>query len=253
MHKLVATLGVAALAATSASLVAGCGSSGSSDSSSNSSQATTGASTTPPAVPSRFAAEVSNPWFPLKPGTTLTYRGVKDGKPSRDVFAVTRATKVIEGVRTTVVSDRLYAAGKLAERTLDYYAQDEAGNVWYFGEDTAELDPSGKVTSTSGTWRAGVKGARAGIFMPADPRPGQSGQQEFYKGEAEDRFRVVSVSTPVRTPGASTSRGLLTAEWTPLEPGVLDHKLYVRGVGTALEQTVKGGDERNTLVAVTRP
>ncbi len=240
------------LALGAAALVAGCGSSGSSSSDSMRSAPATRGSSAPPAVPRRFATTVDNPWFPLEPGTTLLYRGVKDGKPSRDVFTVTRATKTIQGVRTTVVSDRLFQKGKLAERTSDYYAQDEAGNVWYFGEDTAELAPSGKVTSTSGTWRAGVKGARPGILMPADPRPGQTGQQEFFRGEAEDRFRVLSLSAPVRTPAASTTRGLLTAEWTPLEPGVLDHKLYVRGVGTALEQTVKGGDERNTLVAIRR-
>jgi hypothetical protein len=231
-------------------LVAGCGSGGTKSTTPKPAPTSLSAA---PAVPARFAAAVDNPWFPLKPGTTLVYRGVKDGKPSRDVFAVTRATKVIRGVRCTVVSDRLYLRGKLGERTSDYYAQDMAGNVWYFGEDTAELDPSGKVTTTEGTWRAGVNGARPGIFMPADPRPGQSGQQEFYKGQAEDHFRVVSLSAPVKTPGASSTRGLLTEEWTPLEPGVLDHKLYVRGVGTALEQTVKGGDERNTLESVRRP
>jgi hypothetical protein len=200
----------------------------------------------------RFAGRVDNPWFPLAPGTTLVYRGIKDGKHSRDVFDVSHATTVVDGVRCTVVSDRLYLEGRLEERTTDWYAQDVAGNVWYFGEDTAELDARGHVRSRSGTWRAGRDGARAGIFMPAHPHVGQTGIQEYLKGQAEDHFRIRGLRARVRTPGASSHRALLTEEWTPLEPGVIDHKYYVRGVGTVLEKTVKGGDELNRLVSVRR-
>jgi len=112
--------------------------------------------------------------------------------------------------------------------------------------------PKGKVTSREGSWQAGVNGAREGIYIPGHPRVGQSALQEYYKGHAEDHFRVKSLSAHVKTPGASSNQALLTEEWTPLEPGVLDHKLYVRGVGTVLEQTVKGGDERNALISVRR-
>ena len=200
--------------------------------------------------PAGFVSRVDNPWFPLRPGTSYVYRGVKDGKPSRDVVTVTAQTKPIEGVRCTVVRDRLYLAGRLAERTTDWYAQDEAGNVWYFGEATAELDAKGSVTSTEGSWQAGVHGARPGIVMPAHPRVGQRFRQEYYKGHAEDHFEVLSLSATVRTPAASSRHALLTKEWTPLEPGVIDHKLYVRGIGTAKEETVKGGVERAVLVTV---
>jgi hypothetical protein len=209
-----------------------------------------------PASPSRnpdpagFVAQVSNPWFPLRPGTAYFYRGVKDGRPSRDVFVVTARTKRIQGVRCTVVRDRLYLRGRLEERTEDWYAQDEAGDVWYFGEATAELNRDGSVRTTEGSWQAGVDGARAGIFMPARPHPGEAGLQELYEGHAEDHFRVLSSSAEVHTPAASSRRALLTREWTPLEPGVVDHKLYVRGIGNVLEQTVKGGDERNELVSI---
>jgi hypothetical protein len=210
-----------------------------------------GAPTAPPS-PDGFAAHVDNPWFPLRPGTTEVYRGIKEGQPSRDVFTVTARTRVIQGVRCTVVRDRLYLRGRLEERTQDWYAQDNAGNVWYFGEATAELNPDGSVRSTEGSWQSGVAAARAGIFMPAHPRRGQSGLQEFYKGHAQDHFRVLSLTARVHTPGASSNAALLTREWTPLEPGVVDHKLYVKGIGTVLEQTVKGGDERNALIAVRR-
>jgi hypothetical protein len=184
---------------------------------------------------------VTNPWFPLTPGTTYVYQGVKDGKPSRELLTVTHRTKTIAGAPCAVVEDRLYLSGKLEERTTDWYTQDAKGNVWYFGEATAELDRNGKVKTTKGSWEAGRDGAKPGIFMPADPRVGQSFRQEYLEGEAEDHFRVVAYLGP---------NALLTEEWTPLEPGVLDHKLYVRGTGTALERTVKGGDELNELVSV---
>ena len=206
-----------------------------------------------PAVPpakNGFVPRVDNPWFPLSPGTADLYRGIKDGQPSRDVVTVTSKAKVIQGIRCTVVRDRLYLRGRLEERTQDWYAQDKAGNVWSFGEAPAELNPNGSVKSTEGSWQSGVDGARAGIFMPAHPHPGQSGLQEFYEGHAQDHFRVLSLAARVRTPGASSKAALLTREWTPLEPGVVDHKLYVRGIGTVLEQTIEGGDERNTLIAV---
>lgn len=200
--------------------------------------------------PAEFAPRVSNPWFPLRPGTVYVYRGRKDGQPSRDVFSVLGKKKTILGVPATVVSDKLYLRGRIEERTHDWYAQDRAGNVWYLGEATAELQPNGAVKTREGSWQAGVMGARAGIFMPAHPHPGQSGIQELFEGEAEDHFRVLSRSALVSTPAASSRHGLLTREWTPLEPGVVDHKLYVRGVGTVLEETVQGGDELNELVAI---
>jgi len=204
----------------------------------------------PPA--SDFSARVNNPWFPLRPGTTYVYRGVKDGQPSRDVVTVAHVTKTIAGVPCAIVRDRLYLRGHLAERTTDWYSQDKAGNVWYFGEDTAELDTRGHVTTTEGTWRSGRNGARAGIYFPAHPRVGLSARQEFYKGHAEDHFQIVSLRTAARVPYLSTKAALLTKEWTPLEPAVVDHKFYVRGIGTVLEQTVRGGDERNALVSLRR-
>ena len=213
----------------------------------------TASATTSGPNPGNFVARVTNPWFPLLPGTTFVYRGVKDGKKARDVVTVTHNTKRIQGVLCTAVADRLYLAGRLEERTTDWYAQDKAGNVWYFGEATAELDRSGHVTSTEGSWQAGRDGAQAGIFMTARPTVGQSRRQEYYKGHAEDHFAVVSVNAHVSVPYTTSNRALLTKEWTPLEPGTLDHKYYLRGIGNVKEVTVKGPTERNELVSVQRP
>jgi len=190
-----------------------------------------------------YSSNVNNPWFPLKPGTIYTYNGIKDGKRSHETLTVTSRVKTISGAPCREVEDRLYIGGYLEERTTDWYTQDGKGDVWYFGERTAELNAKGKVVTTEGSGQAGVDGATPGIFMPAHPRVGQSFRQEYFKGHAEDHFRVV---------GYLGRNVLLTEEWTPLEPGVLDHKLYVRGTGTVLERTVKGGDELNELVAVKR-
>jgi hypothetical protein len=203
--------------------------------------------------PRDFVRRVDNPWFPLIPGTTFIYRGVKDGKSARDVYSVTSGTKAIQGVRCTAVRDRLYLAGRLEERTTDWYAQDRVGNVWYFGESTAELDRAGHVTSTEGTWQAGRDGAQAGIYMTARPLVGQSRRQEYYKGHAEDHFSVLSLHASVSVPYLASNRALLTKEWTPLEPGTVDHKYYVRGIGEVKEVTVKGPTERAELVSVRRP
>ena len=184
--------------------------------------------------PGNFVSRVDNPWFPLVPGTTFVYRGVKDGKSARDVFTVAHATKTIQGVRCTAVEDRL-------------------GNVWYFGESTAELDRAGRVTSTEGSWQAGRDGAQAGIYMTARPTLGQSRRQEYYKGHAEDHFSILSLRARVSVPFITSSRAVLTKEWTPLEPGTLDHKYYVRGIGQVKEMTVKGPLERSELVSVQRP
>jgi hypothetical protein len=199
-----------------------------------------------------FVRNVTNPWFPLKPGTVFVYTGEKDGVRGRDVVTVTRSTKIIQGARCTAVADRLYTHGHLAERTTDWYAQDARGNVWYFGEETAELNKAGKVTSREGTWRAGVDGAKAGIFMPAHPKVGQSFRQEYLNGHAEDHFAVLSTSASVAVPYTASAHALLTKEWTPLEPDTLDHKLYIRGIGLAKEETVKGGNERWELADVLR-
>ena len=182
----------------------------------------------------------------LLPGTRYVYTGVKDGKPSRDVLTVTHETKTIDGVPCVVVHDRLYLHGRLGERTTDWYSQDEKGNVWYFGENTAELDVHGHVTSTAGTWTAGLNGAQPGIEHAGPPprRPVRTAGV-LQGGQAEYHYKVIGLFGTVAPAG--TANTLLTQESTPLEPGVLDHKMYVRGIGTVLEQTEKGGNERNEL------
>src|SRR5437867_3486473 len=141
--------------------------------------------------PNDFTLNIDNPYFPLVPGTTFVYEGTTDRSPATDLFQVTSRTKVILGVKCREILDQAYINGVLEETTLDWFAQDKDGNVWYFGEDTKELDPNGNVTSTEGSWQAGVDGAQPGIIMEAHPRVGDRYQQEFASGIAEDMAQVL--------------------------------------------------------------
>ncbi|MDQ3976454.1 MAG: hypothetical protein M3264_08005 [Thermoproteota archaeon] len=116
--------------------------------------------------PADFSTTIDNEYFPLKPGTTFFYEG---GAQQRGEMTVTSETKKIMGVECVVVDHKEWEADKLIERTYDWFAQDNEGTVWYFGEDTKEYE-NGKVVSTKGSWEAGVDGAKPGIIMPADPR-----------------------------------------------------------------------------------
>jgi hypothetical protein len=206
----------------------------------------------PPKLPASFVAQINNSYFPLKPGMTLTYKGKLDGESATDVFAVTDRKKEILGVATTVVHDQVFVKGDLVEDTFDWYAQDSDGNVWYFGEDTKELE-NGRVVTTQGSWEAGVDNARAGMFMPAVPAVGQFFKQEDAKGVAEDCTKIVDLHASVKTPYRSSEEALKTEEFSLLEPDVLDNKYYVRDIGLVAEETVKGGSDVLKLVSVTKP
>jgi hypothetical protein len=200
-----------------------------------------------------FTVRVTNPYFPLLKGMTWEYHGVKDGRRMVDLVRVTGRVRRIQGVPCAVVADWTWLDGKLEERTTDWYTQDRRGTVWYYGERTAELDRHGRVVTREGSWQAGRRGARAGVFMPAHPRAGQSFAQEHFRGHAEDHFRVISRHATVTVPfGAFRGHVLLTHEWTPLEPGVLDGKWYVRGIGVVRESALKGPTETAELVAFHR-
>jgi hypothetical protein len=201
--------------------------------------------------PGNFGPVINNPYLPLIPGTIFTYQGTKDGAPVTDVITVTHQTQVIEGVATTVVTDLVYVSGQLEERTIDWYAQDKQGNVWYFGERTAELQ-NGHVVSTEGSWKAGVNGAQAGIVMEAHPQVGDTYQQEFAPGVAQDMATVLSLNAQFTTPQRTFTNCLQTAEFSPLEPGFLEYKYYAPGVGFLGSVTVQGGSETLELVGVTK-
>jgi hypothetical protein len=190
--------------------------------------------------------EVTNPYFPLPPGRHWVYR---EGKQRVDVTVTHRTKRIANGVDARVVRDVVTLRGRPVEVTDDYYAQDRAGNVWYLGEATTDYE-DGRPVSTEGSFEAGVDGAKAGIAMPAHPRVGMRYRQEFYKGHAEDRAKVVSLRERVKVPLRRYRRTLMTLDSNPLEPDVLEAKFYARGVGLVLAVDLSGGADREELIRV---
>lgn len=186
----------------------------------------------------------------MVPGTSFVFLGDSDGEPERIQVDVTHDTKMVMGVQTIVVRDRVWVDDELVEETFDWFAQDKLGNVWYFGEDSTEYE-DGVAVSTEGSWEAGVDGAMPGIIMKAAPQIGDSYRQEYYAGKAEDMAEVISLTESVTVPYGSFDGLLATREWNPLEPGEEENKYYAPGIGVVLEQVVKGGSGRVELVAVT--
>ena len=197
--------------------------------------------------PAEFVGEITNPYLPLTPGSRWVYQGNEDGDSERVEVVVTDERREVMGVSTVVVQDRVYQDGELVEDTVDWFAQDTDGNVWYFGEESRELE-DGEVVSTEGSWEAGVDGALPGIVMLADPTPGDAYRQEYYEGEAEDMAEVAETSTRASVPAGEFSDVVVIREWNPLEPDVVEEKHHAPGVGVVLEVVVEGGDGRVELI-----
>lgn len=203
----------------------------------------------PVIVPSNFGATIDNPYFPLKPGTTFIYEGQTAAGFEHVEFAVTHNTKVILGVTCVELHDTVFTNGELTEDTLDWFAQDKAGNVWYFGENTHELQ-GGLITTIHGTFTAGVNGDKAGIIMKAHPAIGDFYRQEFSLGNAEDFAETLSLTESVTVPVGSFSNCLKSQETTPLETALLEHKFYAPGIGQVLTVHARTG-EKVQLIQIT--
>ena len=197
--------------------------------------------------PADFVDRIDNPYWPMASGTKWIYR--ENG--ARVEVTVTDQKKEILGIQATVVHDVVSEDGEVVEDTNDWYAQDKDGNVWYLGEETKEYE-NGKVKTTAGSWEAGVDGAEAGVIVPAKPEVGLTYRQEYYKGEAEDAGEILSLHEWVEVPFGSFKDVLMTKDFTPLDPDVLEHKFYAKGVGPVLVVGISGGSDREELISFTR-
>src|SRR5829696_2233933 len=196
-----------------------------------------------------FTADITHPYWPMKPGTQWTYRDVDEKGEVQEVVVVatTETKELANGVTARVVRDTVRSDGELVEDTFDWYAQDSAGNVWYMGEDTAEFE-NGKIASREGSFEAGVGGALPGILLPAEPQVGQKYRQEYLKGEAEDSGEVLGINQLVEVPAGRYINALLTRDTTNLEPDVVEYKLYAPDIGPVLAVDISGGAAREALV-----
>ena len=181
--------------------------------------------------PDRFSTMIDNTYFPLTPGTIFTYEGETEDGTETVIVEVTSDTREVMGVECVVVRDTVWLDGEVAEDTYDWYAQDDDGNVWYFGEDSAEYE-NGVVVSTEGSWEADIDDAKPGIIMPAVPQI----------GDAEDEAAVIALDVSVTVPYGAYTDCLQTEEWTDLEPDVAEYKYYAPGVGLLLEEDLESGD-----------
>jgi membrane-associated phospholipid phosphatase len=202
--------------------------------------------------PADFVSSIDNPYFPLIPGTVFHLRGETEDGVETEAITVTECTKEVMGVRTTVINDVVKVDGKVVEATLDWYAQDVDGNVWYFGEDTAEYE-NGKIINRHGAWEAGVDGAQPGIIMSADPQVLDSYRQEYYEGEAEDMFWVVGTGESLSVPLGEFDDVVRVLEFNPLEPRVVVEKRYAPGIGLLVERALSGGKENVELLEIIEP
>jgi hypothetical protein len=185
--------------------------------------------------PAQFSANITNPYWPMKPGTRWTYAETDGTGANQKVvmIATTMTKKVANGITARVVRDTVTENGQLVEDTFDWYAQDRAGNVWYLGEDTAEF-ANGKLVNRKGTFEAGVDGALPGIAIPAEPRPGMAYRQEYYKGQAEDNGAVLSTREQVHVAHKRFTGALMTSDTSTIDATLLEYKFYARGVGPVL-------------------
>jgi hypothetical protein len=206
----------------------------------------------PKIVPSRFSAQVTNRYFPLARGTHAVFVGTRDGGPERIEVVVQRKLRTILGVPCVVIDDVSTSNYTLLEKTKDWYSQDSAGNVWYFGEDSKEYK-NGVVVSTHGSWEAGLDNAKPGIIMHTTPKPGRPYRQEYRPGVAEDMGQVVRVNMTVKVPAGRFKHVVETRDTDPLSPDKIEHKWYAPGVGLIeADRKWTGHHEHIKLVSIKR-
>ena len=205
----------------------------------------------PEIQPGDFVGGTLNAFFPLVPGMVFTYVAPKDEGIEKTVVEVLPETRLVNGVRATVVRDRVYLDGALTEDTYDWYALDRQGNVWYLGEDSREIE-NGEIVGTEGSWEWGVDGALPGIIMWANPAShiDESYRQEYLKGEAEDWGRVVAVDRAETVPFGSFTGCVETEDWSALESG-RERKVYCPEIGLILEVPAGRANPRLELIART--
>jgi hypothetical protein len=188
-----------------------------------------------------FVEGVDHPYFPLAPGDRWSYEEVDDGGGVQRIeVEVQDETRDIGGIAATVVRDTVTEDGVVREDTFDWYAQDVEGNVWYLGEATTAFDERGEVEDHEGSWEHGVDGAFAGIVMPAEPEVGFAYRQEYLPGEAEDLGQIIELGATASVPSGDFEDVVVTRDWNPLEPEVVEHKWYAPGIGVVREAHVRG-------------
>ena len=186
-----------------------------------------------------FTTNITNPYFSLPIGKKMVYESKTEGGTERVEILIPGWKKTIMGIETLVMWDRVYLNNQLIEDTRDYLAQHTNGDVWYFGENVDSYE-NGRIKDHSGSWIAGVDGAKPGIWALANPKVGDEFRNEYYANEAEDITKILAVNETVTVPQGTFTGCIKTLEWTPIDPNT-ENKYYCKQAGaTVLEVDLPG-------------
>jgi hypothetical protein len=207
---------------------------------------------TPSPAPADFVAGVDNPWFPLVPGTRWTYDRYATTGSETLTATVLPEPRVVDGVATTALRWELRRPGRRpATLAVRWYAEDTAGNVWWFGQRVGRTFPVDPLATAS--WRAGRRGARAGLLMPAHPRVGDGFANGSRPGTMERRSTVVTLDASVALPKGEYHHAVETRDLSPLAPIRIVQTFFAPGVGMVVQDATDAVDVELTLVRVSRP
>ena len=190
----------------------------------------------PDVDPADFSAStvITNRYFPLPPGKKYIYEGESEEGEERVEEVRLNETITIMGIECVVVNFKAFVEGELVEEAWDWYAQKNDGSVWYFGEAVDNYE-NGVLVDHDGAWKAGVEGALPGTIMLASPRNGVKYREEFLEGEAEDQAQIIHTGWNLSIDFGTFNDCIVTRNWTKLEPGLVEQKIYAPGVGLIRE------------------
>lgn len=206
---------------------------------------------TPTPDPADFRDGADNPWFPLTPGTVWTYRRDTETGSAHLVADVLPTPREIAGVATTGVRWQVRRHGRPVTVLVRWYAEDEAGNVWWFGQDVRRGPPVDDLARRS--WKAGEDGAEAGLVLSAEPRVGDGYANADAPRAVQRRSTVVSLSATVATSDHTYRDTVLTRDLSSLQPTLVTQSFFARDIGLVAQQTTGATTSDLTLVSVRQP
>jgi hypothetical protein len=204
-----------------------------------------GGSTDPGVDVDTLSPVIDNPYVAYAQVSRAVFEGTEVDEDTGEAVSIrvvsepSGDTTIVGGAQAAIVEVTDSEDGTVVERTDDYYAQGTDGVVFYMGESVDDIE-NGVVVGHEGQWEAGVEGARAGVFMPADPAVGDVFEQERAPGVAEDRSTVLRTGLVVRVPAGTFDNCIKTEDLDPISE-VTELKFYCPDIGLVREKYPVGG------------
>lgn len=195
--------------------------------------------------------EITNPLFPISKLRQVIQLGHEGDAMLRHEITLLPETRFIpwNGQRVEVLVSQFvaYSDGRILETAVDYFAQDDRGAAWYFGEDVSNF-VDGVLDNHDGTWRAGRDGP-PGMIMPAHPRVGDVYHPENIPGLVFEEVIVKKVDQTVSGPTGPVT-GAIVVQEHPAD-GAVEDKVFAPGYGEF--QASVPVDDEFVEVAVAHP